>query len=177
MKKVLIGLVIAVMMTGSVSLYSASLYYEDYKNEFTDDRRLLLALVADDKNLMFSISCSQGDNKLNFIATPELYFGTEDVANLKIRFDDKQMYEKKLNMFSNNEAAFTRDLPFILEFLDNLKISKNFILKFANDSTARFTEYLDRELNEVDAEERVNNFLENSLEMGCHKIEDIDPYE
>ena len=78
------------------------------------------------------------------------------------------MYEKKLNMLKN-EAAVTDDLPFILEFLENLKVSKKFILKFENESTAKYTEYLDGEGNEIDAKKSVDNFVENSLEMGCHK--------
>jgi len=167
MKKILLGLVITVMMAGSGSLYSGTLIYQDDKDEFTDERELSIYLIDDEMNMPLVIGCS---NKLMFIINPKLYFGSKKIGNLKIRFDDKPMYEKELDINNPNSTAYSLKIPFILEFLENLRVSKKLIMKFESESTANYTEYLD-------AEGSVNKFLENSLEMGCHNIEDIDPYE
>ena len=122
MNKIIIALILAVVVSGNA--YSATIHYKDTKDEFTDERKVLIFTRNDKDNASMGVSCTPG-NKLLFSIFPDYYYETKKMVNLKIRFDDEPMYEKNLRRINN--GVLSQDLDFILEFLNQLQNSKKMI--------------------------------------------------
>ena len=138
---------------------SADLVNEILVDEFTDEETVALTFLADDDHEIFrrwgQISCNQGTLILG-IEDSELYHG-EDYVNAKFRFDKNTTFERTLNFDVNSSVALTDSEEIIFKFLDELRGSKNLIIKLqSTDSSMKFSDF-------QDSEKKVEQFLKTII--------------
>ncbi len=128
----------------SLNSFSGSTIFADKLDEFTDERLLNLGVFADGFNYtspeFIGIYCSKGNAPRMFLKTGYLILNTKSNLTVQYRFDKNEPIEKEFSFESKENFLYTNDMVFIQTFLDDLRISKNLILRIEGSSEiVRFT--------------------------------------
>ena len=148
--------IIFYILTLSLIPLKADLFYSITEDEFTDEKTIALAFLADDSNEIIkrvgAVICFDGGISIGF--GDGILFHLEDFMNVKIRFGKNPMYEERFTYSSSENLVLSSSKDIIRKFLFELSESSSFIVRLdASDSTMKFS-------NLINTEKKVNQFLE-----------------
>ena len=148
--------IIFYILTLSLIPLKADLFYSITEDEFTDEKTIALAFLADDSNEIIervgAIICFDSGISIGF--GDGILFHLEDFMNVKIRFGKNPMYEERFAYSSSENLVLSSSKDIIRKFLFELSESSSFIVRLdSSDSTMKFS-------NLINTEKKVNQFLE-----------------
>ena len=128
----------------SLNSFSGSTIFADKLDEFTDERLLNLGVFADGFNSaspeFIGIYCSKGNEPKMILKNGYLIVNTKSDLTVQYRFDKNEPIKKEFSFEPKENFLYTNHTVFIQTFLDDLRISKNLILRIEGSSEiVRFT--------------------------------------
>ena len=148
---------LAIGVAFALGTASAESFLIDDRDEFTDERKLSIAILADDSGLEDMVfgpkaigwMCDPLERlgrSVSMVVKPELMLHMESRVTVKLRFDDKESHERKFLWI--NETALDRNET-AARWLHEALGAKRLIVKVGDTGTMRF----DLETAQADLEE------------------------
>jgi len=152
----------------SLNSFTGSTTFDDRLDEFTDEREIQLGIIGDDgiissAGLSFlskfiAISCIESGEP-RMLLRPELAFSAKSNLSVTYRFEKNEPGELVFKYEPQSRFLYTLNLGFIQKFLDDLRISDNFILRIEGSSEImRFSNLYESKTN-------VSKFVNAASEM------------
>tara|TARA_S200000501_G_C20506597_1_gene605039 strand:- start:63 stop:557 length:495 start_codon:yes stop_codon:yes gene_type:complete len=146
----------------SLNSFSGYIGFDDKLDEFTDEREISLGIIADDgistPSKFIAISCIESGEPRMFLQ-PGLAFSTKSNLSVTYRFEKNEPGKQVFRYESQKSFLYTFNLGFIQKFLDDLRISDNFILRIEGSSEImRFSDLYESKTN-------VSKFVNAASEM------------
>jgi hypothetical protein len=149
----------------SLNSFTGYTYFHDKLDEFTDERELYLAVIADDSNSVspkvIGIYCGESVEP-RMILDPGFMFSTKSNLTVTYRFEKNEPDKQVFRYETQESFLYTYNMVFIQRFLDDLRISDNLILKIEGSSEiVRFTDLSESKTN-------VSKFVNAASEMAFY---------